>query len=401
MDEALADPRLLYVISTLVDVRYARKKSIADLNVLLAPPGGGNIGDQALVEAFVRNVSGRTLVISRSSSDFPWINRRGGGTVEQVALPGLVYGSLLSYTRSYVEYSRILQRARSVSVVGADIMDGAYNARASINRANLARRAAINKVDARVLGFSWSSAPHPRAIDAMRAASRSGVDLMVRDPLSFGRIVKDGVPARLAADLVFLSTDQIEPSEEHVSRDGGSPLVVLNASGLIARSYNHMEAYVALIDELTELGYQVVILPHVIRDQGDTDVDACRQVFAGVANTDRVRLVESILWPAEVRWLTARAEFVVTGRMHLAVQALLNGTPAVVLATQGKVEGLLQMFGQEDYALDPSLDLTERLPEAVRGLRRSLDVQRDCISSNVERVTSLAELNLERLVSAG
>ena len=34
-----------------------------------------------------------------------------------------------------------------------------------------------------------------------------------------------------------------------------------------------------------------------------------------------------------------------TGRMHLAVMALLAGTPPITVATQGKVEGLMRLFG--------------------------------------------------------
>ena len=129
-------------------------------HVLLAPAGGGNIGDQALVDAFIENVDGRVSVICRRPSDYAIDDER----VRVVPLLSLVYGDLIGHARDMRAFRELLRTATSFSVVGADVMDGGYGYRASANRANLARRVAEVGIDSRILGFSWNGSPHPIAL---------------------------------------------------------------------------------------------------------------------------------------------------------------------------------------------------------------------------------------------
>ena len=74
-------------------------------------------------------------------------------------------------------YAALIRRARSVSVVGADMMDGKYSLRGSVRRSLLAQAAAEAGVPTRILGFSWNAAARLAARRSLIAASRAGVSI--------------------------------------------------------------------------------------------------------------------------------------------------------------------------------------------------------------------------------
>jgi len=69
-----------------------------------------------------------------------------------------VYGGGLPHLRDVV---RLLDRASSLSVVGADLMDGGYGYLGASTLARTAELASRRGVPSRVLGFSWNASPHP------------------------------------------------------------------------------------------------------------------------------------------------------------------------------------------------------------------------------------------------
>ena len=292
-------------------------------------------------------------------------------------------------------------RAASVSIIGADIMDGAYNSSASSNRSNLAVRASRLGLDTRVLGFSWNANPSNRARRAIVRASRSGVKLMVRDPMSLQRIRHHGAKeATLVADTVFASLTAAQAVAEMDSPSGEPNYVVVNASALVARSQSQSDAYHGLIEQLRSLGYGVVLLPHVLRGERDNDLTACREVYSRWTDDASVRLIERELHPDEVRTVAGNAAFVVTGRMHLAVMALSRTRPAVVVATQGKVEGLMRYFQLSDFAVNPGSGFGRELRRAVSALHAELEQQHLKVKTRLPEVRQLADLNFDGLRDA-
>ena len=200
----LQSERLIRFVDRLT-LRTRRGDGTAHL--LIAPPGGGNIGDQALVEAFVEATAGPVVVVVRHIGDID-IPTRLSARMRLVPLPALVYGSAIGHWRDAAKLDRELRAAASVSVVGADIMDGAYVLRASVNRAGLAERLARLGWEPRILGFSWNDTPNPAAKTAIRRASGAGVRMLLRDPLSAERARRDGISVTDTADLVFLATSR-------------------------------------------------------------------------------------------------------------------------------------------------------------------------------------------------
>ncbi|GAA1510530.1 hypothetical protein GCM10009761_10810 [Agromyces terreus] len=131
-------------------VRGARRPGAAldGPHVLLAAPGGGNIGDQAMFEAFIEGTAGAVTVIVRSAAEIA-VPAPHAERVTVLELPHLVYGSRRAHRADVTRFGELLRTAASLSVVGADIMDGRYVLRPSVRRSALAGAAGGGGVDNR------------------------------------------------------------------------------------------------------------------------------------------------------------------------------------------------------------------------------------------------------------
>ncbi|PVW03715.1 hypothetical protein DEA06_12685 [Microbacterium sp. Gd 4-13] len=362
-------------------------------HVLVAPPGAGNIGDQAMVEAFVAAADKPVTIITRARDDFHLpADLAEHARIE--ALPNLFYGQGSAHERDVRALGRVLTGAASVSIIGADIMDGVYTLRPSIRRATLAASAARRGFDTTVIGFSWNSAAPRPAWDALRAAGQAGARLLLRDPESARRVRDAGIVGVVeTADIVF-TDDRLAPVLPDVAASLPRPYALVNASGLIARTVDQVPEYALLIEELRSRGLHVVLLPHVIRTTAD-DLLACRGVAASVGGAG-VTLIEEMLAPSVIRTLADAATVTITGRMHLAVMSLSRGVPAVTVATQGKVEGLMRLFDWPELCVTPRRGMGEEMVAVVRSILDS-DDSRARVERGLVRARGAARANIERI----
>lgn len=367
------------------------------VHVLVGPPGAGNTGDLAMVEAFVENVTGRVVVVERHPGDLPLRPLPGGAAVEVVTMPHLVYGRGPARERDLAAYHALLDGASSLTVVGADMLDGRYSLTGSVRRLLLAELSALRGVPTRLLGFSWNGSPRPAAARALVAAAHAGVVPLLRDPHSAARARALGVPGVVeTADVVFLATSLDDALLRRArSATGSRDFAVVNASSLVGRGTDQVREYRTVVRHLVDTGLAVVVLPHVLRGSSD-DLAACRAVVEAVrgeVGPGDLHLVEQQPTPAQVRALAAEAQVVVTGRMHLAIMSLMAGVPAVTFSTQGKVSGLMEALGVPELCVEPGAGMGDRvtalLTSAADGrlvarLRETLPAQRERALENVE-----------------
>lgn len=346
-------------------------------HLVLAAPGNGNIGDQAMLEAFLENTTGPVVVIERYAGDVV-IPEEQADRVEVVQLPHLVYGVGDEHVADLRRYAALIRRARSVSVVGADMMDGKYSLRGSVRRSLLAQAAAEAGVPTRILGFSWNASARLAARRALVAASRAGVVPLLRDPLSAERARRAGVQrVEEVTDIVFSARARDGAFRESLALPAGVPFALVNASALVATMVDQVPEYERIVDRLRAAGVHVVLLPHVSRPIGDDKI-AVRAVAERVG-TEGVTVVDRVLMPAEIRGLAEDALLTVTGRMHLAIMSLSLGVPAITLATQGKVEGIMRLIGLPQLCVEPAPGFADRvLPVIDRilaepGVRTTID----------------------------
>lgn len=363
-------------------------------HVLIAPPGAGNIGDQAMVEAFVAAADLPVAVITRGANDFVL----PADLVDRATLhplPDLFYGNGAAHRADLGRLAAIIDGAATVSIIGADIMDGVYVLRSSLRRSAIAAACAAGGIDTTVIGFSWNGAAPAPALEALRRAGAAGARLLLRDPASAARVRDAGVIGVVeTADIVF--TDDRRDDDAAADLLGGvtGPFALVNASGLIARKLDQVPEYEALIARLHNKGMTVVLLPHVLRDTAD-DLTACRAVYERVAG-DRVILVEQMLAPSVIRALAQRATLTVTGRMHLAIMSLAQGTPAITLATQGKVEGLMRLFEWPELCVAPRAGMAEEMIRVADIAVSSVDTA-ERIRRGAERARALASANVSHI----
>jgi polysaccharide pyruvyl transferase WcaK-like protein len=357
--------------------------------------GHGNIGDQAMLDAIVGRLSQREIILV---SEDTGALEKVDGHCRTESIPGLLNGTGLRRFRAHQRYATLARRADEVIVIGADLMDGLYNPRKSVARLSLLRTAVDCGALARVTGFSWPPQPSRAVVGPARQLSNE-VTFLLRDPASFERFTKiGGARATLTADVVFTDLRReplpadlagwVEQTQQH-----GRPFAVVNVSGLIEKRMAQVDEYREVVEELRRRGHSIAFLPHVVREK-DGDSAICRRLFADLGTAEDV-LISEALSPAQVRALTGASSVVVTGRMHLAIMSLSQGTPAITLATQGKVEGLYSMFGLEAFAIEPSpgfgARVIARLDDALSPTTRGQILER------LPGVRSTAEVNFEGL----
>lgn len=359
-------------------------------SVLIGPPGAGNIGDQALIEAYFEQVEGPVVVIAREVRDVV-VPETAKDRVEVVRLPDLLYGIGAAHRRDVRAFAAIAHRSRGVSIIGADIMDGRYSVLASVNRSSLAGAAARGGTPARVLGFSFAANAKKEAVAALVEAGSGGVSLFVRDPASARRLKSLAVPnVTLTADIVFTATTT---DDALAARFAGiaQPIALVNVSGLIANEIDQTGEYVTIVRGLVSRGFHVILLPHVSRPKTD-DIRACADVHAATGGP-AVDFVSTISTPSQIRGLTALARLTVTGRMHLAIMSMMNGVPAITLATQGKVEGLMEMFAHPELCVEPEPGLGETVLSVVDALEAPESTVRADLVAKLPAVLAAAGSN--------
>lgn len=358
-------------------------------DVIVPTYGHGNIGDQAMFEAFLDRAEKPVVAVFSSRDALTVPDGRAHETTVAHA-PNLVSGPPIGRLRARGTFAGVLQGARSFSIVGADIMDGTYTRREALLRLDMARLAVRAGIPTRVLGFSWSDKPDPAVVSAMRELAPH-VDFLARDPRSLERLQSAGVASQLVADVVFARDDVRSPIPDVESWLAGRPYAVLNTSGLIDGRIDLSEDYSAVARALTDRGLAVVVLPHVARPGDDDRIPAKRLMLD--ADLGLWHLCSDLPSPSEVAWLAADAELVVTGRMHLAILAATVGTPAVTLGTQGKVEGLMDLLGVPDLVLAPVRGVGGAIIERVDSILQDGGRYADLISTGAAQARELAQLN--------
>jgi polysaccharide pyruvyl transferase WcaK-like protein len=249
----------------------------------------------------------------------------------------------------------------------------------------------------RVLGFSWNGVP-PKAVRRTLDLSQPRSLLCLRDPHSLARLPSEGSYNLLqTADVVFTmnAVDPYDRIRPWIRDQGDRKIVIINVSGILARKGVRTTEYVQVAKHLVQRGCSLILLPHVIR-AGDDDLAACAAVTAQFGTSPHLHLIEDLLTPRQVAWLARHASAVFTGRMHLSILSLNQGVPAVILSTQGKISGLMEMFDTPQLALQPKDGFAS---SAISALDQLLDDSsiRERISERLPRMRELSALNFAGL----
>ena len=383
-----------------------------DSALILPPAALGSLGDEAMVSATIEQLR-----------DYDGVTRIGlisYGTVKGwdqygpvQGMPQLQHHSFRGYWKALFRCAVVASRYQRFYCLGADVLDGYYSERSTLQRLSLVAIAARTGADTAVLGFSFNPKPAPTAVAALRQLPPS-VRLYARDPVSRDRLTAHlQRPVNLVADLAFLL--QPDPSATATAqvldwikaqRQSGRIILGVNANyklvqNLDVQDLDHLvQVYIQTLADLHRQNpqFSVVLIPHDFRSiPGEAnDIELARAILNALPADLRPHCIEmpTPCSAAAIKAVCGQLDLVISGRMHLAIACLGQGIPAACITYQGKFEGLFQhlelggMLIEPQRAVEPGHLVQFLLPliEQRHGLRQH-------IQSRLPKIRQLAQAN--------
>ncbi|MCF3936473.1 polysaccharide pyruvyl transferase family protein [Acuticoccus sp. M5D2P5] len=303
--------------------------------------------------------------------------------------------------------ARLLWRIRDFDAayfVGADVLDGTYNPPSISRRLKILHWFAAQGKRATILGSSFTEAPSALCIETLKALPKNAV-INARDPVSKERMERFlRRPVTLVADVAFLT--EADPTSEQARdfaawcgrrRAAGDRIVAINAScHNDVKVPDYTAKHIEIARTLLAEGASLIFVPHDTRSDR-SDVVIAEEIMAGLAeDADRIRLCEPND-PRSVKAVLGLADFIVTGRMHVAILGMGAGVPAFSFGYQGKFEGLYQLLGLPvDALLENPADIAPRYETILAKIRAGFadaKVHAATLDANLPRVREMSLAN--------
>lgn len=379
--------------------------------IAYAAPSFGSLGDQAMFMVAMQELRAAgykkvTLLVKEKPSK------------QRLDLPQMadrVLNPEHYFSESFIDSIRFQRNFLSNSgcfIIGADMMDGHYSATDSLKKIRLLQLANSLGLSTKVFGFSFNESPDESVVSALKSLPEA-VQLLARDPVSHRRLENTlKRPIRLVADLAFLlqpdtSGESAKSTLDWIryQRSQGARIIGINANALLARGNFDDPLPIAAglaraIRELHQMhsDLRFVLIPHDFRWHfNDAMLNRITYEIASIdGNTlsEHIFTMPSPCFASEVKAVCGELDLAITGRMHLAIACLGQGTPAICIGYQGKMEGLFEHFELPDMVISPTKAFTSRdlVDLANHKLARATEL-REQIYKRLPYVLALAELN--------
>jgi polysaccharide pyruvyl transferase WcaK-like protein/glycosyltransferase involved in cell wall biosynthesis len=377
--------------------------------LVLPPASYGSLGDEAMVRglvAYLGKVTPGWSVDLLSTYRGIWPRLEGVRAV-------LNYGE---FSQESIDWD-LLAGYDEFLLFGADVLDGHYSRAESMDRLRMLARASEHGLRPTVLGFSVNDRPDERVMARLKRLSTRAT-LCVRDSASLRRLERIGVEnLTLVADVAFLmppaaqsaATRETEQWVAAQQASGRRVAIVCLSVQVQAKAEEAEPTFLETFGkELAELasghGVSVLLLPHDLRlvgPQQRSDVHIAMEL-ATVLGAQRTPDRHRIFIPEaadQVKRLAGKVDFVITGRMHVAIAALGMGTPAMCLTFQGKFAGLLEYFSLEKYLIDPGSFEAGVLRRTCIDMLANLEELSARVKARLPKVIDLARSNFHHLIA--
>ena len=384
-------------------------------HVILAPSSRGNLGDEAMLTASLGEIRNRTndniTVLTHSDAD-DWSDVCSD--INQVSIQG--YFSPLDFRKPIRCIAEVFSKAKSFSILGADVMDGAYSRSRTMRRIAMADLATSLDLKTQILGFSYSDKYNPETHAYLKSIS-SKITINARDIKSYDRLksLSDG-EVNHVADTAFLlkpaenlsetAQKAISFAEQH--RLKGKKVLAFNANPLGTSMSAGAKKGSEQLNDLSDLvskqvshiltkdtNIVLIFIPHDPREPHN-DRSLLQRTYndQNSAFKERIFLAFDGISARDVKSICEVSDTVVTGRMHMGIASLGVETPAIFLDFQGKVQGLLDHFQVPELSFDWELyRQPERFSEFVLSTLYKSQSYRETISSNHAKVVALSRSN--------
>jgi len=306
----------------------------------------------------------------------------------------------------------IVLRYDGLIIVGADVMDGHYVPLSAARLWTLADVGASLGKQTAVLGFSFNQHPSLWLLPFLNKIS-SKLTIFARDAVSQDRFNSfSRAQAELVADAAFL----LKPNTEsdvvkkiaiwcETQRSQGKIVSGFNIHPMLLKNPSSQQlaeiidcSVKALAGAMGKRPVSFVMISHDYRGPGMGDCE----ILAEITNRLQSLGFENVLYfndqlhASELKALAGIMDIVITGRMHLSIAALGQGTPVAAITYQGKFHGLFQHFGLSDkYLISPEEIKYSDVFE--RWIISALDSQKDLKRQVAETLPSVKKLAYKNL----
>jgi len=342
------------------------RKIIKQSVVAIIPPASyGSVGDDAMVRVLLNNIDKQGLS--------PII--LGGKEAKTWSIIGTVKVRVIDKTKPLVTLFNVvvlLLKSKRLYIIGADIMDGHYDSNSVYKRLKLANVFSMLGGEVICTGFSFNDTPDKEV--CKKLDELSNVRLYLRDLISYERFKRhvNYVP-ELSADLAFLTVASVHTKNSEaiavwVSRrkSQNDVVIIVNINWL---PFRHSEIEVdRLIERYTAIclglhrklngKVSFLMVPNDFRDPGGLgDKRLARLLYDALVRDlkDKCMLVGSDFTAEELKLFTAGCDFVISGRMHLAIITATNSIPSFSVSYQQKFAGFYKHIGlnEADLMIEP------------------------------------------------
>jgi colanic acid/amylovoran biosynthesis protein len=197
----------------------------------------------------------------------------------------------------------------------------------------------------------------PFASEQSKAAMRDIIQharlIFVRDPVSLTHLQSCLSPLPASVVLTPDFTVGLKPTAHYQLPVMAKPYVALIPNSKVVSKYNHADAetmrisyvaaFAAAANQLTSLGYQVVLVNH----EGREDAELCAEI-ANLSPCELVQLED----PLAVKAFIGGAELVISSRFHGAVNALSQAVPCIATSWSHKYHAMMSDFAMADYCVE-------------------------------------------------
>lgn len=362
----------------------------------VSPTAPGSLGDQAMLDAAMSHVEN---VIGGTTAVFPH--------APAMRSKGRLYSGS-GRLSSLLATGRGVLACTHVAYIGADVLDGVYSAQSSLKRLKVLQVAQKLGRKVRVMGSSWSETPAQEVIDFL--ISNPKIEVLARDPISRGRMEKDlKRDIRLVADLGFLMKAEAKSvaSQRAVEwaknqKADGATILGVNLSGHTVRTLadRSVTPFSNLISRWldADASRRLLFIPHDVRPGFGGDLTVLETLASELAPryANRMHVPDGTLDAWDAKAIAGAVDLVLTGRMHLAIAALGQGTPPVSVVYQGKFEGLMAHFGLEGLTVAPeTIDKDQVADECLSAATACAPALKDQINGALPKVAALSLQNFE------
>jgi polysaccharide pyruvyl transferase WcaK-like protein len=394
---------VIVIFTSLIKLLRLPLKCIQKDIFVIPPASSGSLGDQALIQGLQDSIN----------------NNGNKITIKQILLFNFKPQKLVGIdksplflrmhsTKSKLHLIISLITCRYFVLLGADIVDGRYDTNQSLFYIELLNIASSAGVPTSILGFSFSASPNELVVNKLKEIDPL-INIFLRDPVSLNRFNRFvGLSkAELVADIAFLMTPRVIGNNTsdtinwiERAQAKGNIVAGLNINSLtfldnFEKSINHYVTQIEILLNQNETIY-LVLIPHDYRDQqSDLASLSALQERIDCKLRNRLLLKTEHLDSWDIKSIAGHLDFVITGRMHLAIASLSQQTPCICISYIGKFEGLMKYFDLSNFIVSPE-EITEKgkISTTVRLLLENKVSLKINIQEALPRVKDAAKKNI-------